>query len=181
MEFAVPETFFRKLEILRALFPTVAKELNFTFPACYTTQAETKKNNRKAETLLLTAEKFSALAATSGYRDYYPERDLDEAWKIVLRNQFHDILDGSSIGPVYDEVQKFYDEAFERGRTGPGFFPGNHRRSHRHKGRGNPVRRLQFPPLGKDGTRHGRDRPRPGVFGDPAAGPGRQGSARSDH
>ena len=115
MEFAVPETYFRKLESSGHRFPTVAKELNFTFPACYTTQASTKKNNRKTENLLLAAEKFSALAATSGYRDYYPERDLDEAWKIVLRNQFHDILDGSSIGPVYDEVQKFYDEAFERG------------------------------------------------------------------
>ena len=115
MEFAVPGTYFRKLESSGLRFPTVAKELNFTFPACYTTQASTKKNNRKAETLLLAAEKFSALAATSGYRDYYPERDLDEAWKIVLRNQFHDILDGSSIGPVYDEVQKFYDEAFKRG------------------------------------------------------------------
>jgi alpha-mannosidase len=115
MEFAVPGTYFRKLESSGLQFPTVAKELNFAFPACYTTQASTKKNNRKAESLLLAAEKFSALAVTSGYRDYYPERDLDEAWKIVLRNQFHDILDGSSIGPVYDEVQKFYDEAFERG------------------------------------------------------------------
>jgi len=115
MEFAVPGTYFRKLESSGLQLPIVAKELNFTFPACYTTQASTKKNNRKAESLLLAAEKFSALAATSGYRDYYPERDLDEAWKIVLRNQFHDILDGSSIGPVYDEVQKFYDEAFERG------------------------------------------------------------------
>jgi alpha-mannosidase len=115
MEFAVPRTYFRKLESSGLQLPIVAKELNFTFPACYTTQASTKKNNRKAESLLLAAEKFSALAATSGYRDYYPERDLDEAWKIVLRNQFHDILDGSSIGPVYDEVQKFYDDAFERG------------------------------------------------------------------
>ena len=115
MEFAVPGAYFRKLESSGLRFPTVAKELNFTFPACYTTQTATKKNNRKAEGLLLAAEKFSALAVTSGYRDYYPERDLDEAWKIVLRNQFHDILDGSSIGPVYDEVQKFYGKAFERG------------------------------------------------------------------
>jgi len=121
MRFGVPETYFRKLESSGLQFPAVAKELNFTFPACYTTQAATKKNNRKAETLLLNAERFSALAVTSGYRDYYPERDLDEAWKIVLRNQFHDILDGSSIGPVYDEVQKSYDEAFERGERALGF------------------------------------------------------------
>jgi alpha-mannosidase len=46
---------------------------------------------------------------------------LDEAWKIVLRNQFHDILDGSSIGPVYDEVKGFYDQVFERGRRALNF------------------------------------------------------------
>ena len=115
-EFTTPEAYFKMLEERKSALPVFAKELNFTFPACYTTQAETKKNNRTGENLLLTAEKFSALAAASGYRDYYPERDIDEAWKIVLRNQFHDILDGSSIGPVYDEARSFYREAFERGR-----------------------------------------------------------------
>ena len=115
MEFAAPESFFKKIETAGIVFPTVDRELNFTFPACYTTQAETKKNNRMGECLLITAEKFSALAAYSGFRDYYPERDLDEAWKIVLRNQFHDILDGSSIGPVYDEIRNDYREAFRRG------------------------------------------------------------------
>jgi len=115
MEFGVPEDYFKNIEASAVQIPTVKKELNFAFPACYTTQAETKKNNRKSENLLLTAEKFSALAATSGYRDFYPERDLDEAWKIVLRNQFHDILAGSSIGPVHDEVREFYREVFRRG------------------------------------------------------------------
>ncbi len=43
-----------------------------------------------------------------------------------------------------------------------------------------PPGRFQFPLLGKDGTRHGRGRPRPGATGDPATGSGRQGGARSD-
>lgn len=116
LKFAAPEDYFTMVESLKIDVPVVSNELNFTFPACYTTQAQTKKNNRKSEALLLAAEKFSALATAGGYRDYYPERDLDEAWKIVLRNQFHDILDGSSIGPVYDEVKGFYAEAFDRGR-----------------------------------------------------------------
>ncbi len=115
LEFDVPEAYFKKIIAKAADFPVVKRELNFTFPACYTTQAETKKNNRQLESLLLAAENFSAVAVTSGYRDYYPERDLDEAWKIVLRNQFHDILDGSSIGPVYDEVAEFYGQARKRG------------------------------------------------------------------
>jgi alpha-mannosidase len=113
--FDTPEAYFKRLAPRAAGFPVVKHELNFTFPACYTTQAGTKKNNRQLEGLLLAAEKFSAVAVASGYRDYYPERDLDEAWKIVLRNQFHDILDGSSIGPVYDEVAGFYAQARARG------------------------------------------------------------------
>jgi len=121
IQFAGPDDYFKLLETKKLEIPVFANELNFTFPACYTTQALTKKNNRKSEALLLTAEKFSALAATGGYRDYYPERDLDEAWKIVLRNQFHDILDGSSIGPVYDEVKEFYQQVFERGRRALNF------------------------------------------------------------
>jgi len=113
--FDVPEAYLKSVaEKGGAAFPVVKRELNFTFPACWTTQAATKKNNRQLESLLATAEKFSAVAATSGYRDYYPERDIDEAWKIVLRNQFHDILDGSSIGPVYDEVAGFYRQARTR-------------------------------------------------------------------
>jgi alpha-mannosidase len=116
LEFDTPEGYFKRLTSQRLEFPVVKGELNTTFPACYTTQARAKKNNRRAESLLLTAEKFSALANTGRFRDYYPELDLDEAWKIVLRNQFHDILDGSSIGPVYDESAPAYEEAFARAR-----------------------------------------------------------------
>jgi len=116
LEFVKPEEYFRLLEKSGIEFPVVKRELNYTFPACYTTQAETKKYNRRLENLLLTAEKFSAVAVTSGARSYYPERDIDEAWKTVLRNQFHDILDGSSIGPVYDESKRHYEDAKERGQ-----------------------------------------------------------------
>jgi alpha-mannosidase len=114
LEFATPELYFQRLEKSGIKFPAVKRELNYTFPACYTTQAETKKYNRRLESLLLTAERFSDLAVSSGARSYYPERDIDEAWKNVLRNQFHDILDGSSIGPVYDESRRYYEAARER-------------------------------------------------------------------
>jgi alpha-mannosidase len=116
MVFSNPAAFFKKVEASGIDFPVVRKELNFTFPACYTTQAATKKWNRTAESLLLEAERFSALAVASGFRDYYPERDIDEAWKTTLRNQFHDILAGSAIGPVYEESGRYYREALARGQ-----------------------------------------------------------------
>ncbi|HEK85923.1 MAG TPA: alpha-mannosidase [Candidatus Aminicenantes bacterium] len=120
-EFARPENYFRNIEKLPVKYPVVNRELNFTLTGCYTTQVETKKFNRRLENLLLDAEKFSSLARLVGARDYYPDRDIDEAWKIVLRNQFHDILDGSAIGPVYDEVQGYYHEAEKRGQRALNF------------------------------------------------------------
>ena len=114
--FVTPASYFQRLEKAGIEFPVLKQELNYTFPACYTTQAGTKKLNRQLESLLLTAERFSAVAVSSGARAYYPERDIDEAWKIMLRNQFHDILDGSSIGPVYDESRRYYQAARERGQ-----------------------------------------------------------------
>ncbi len=36
---------------------------------------------------------------------------LHAAWKIVLRNQFHDILPGSSVGEGYEDARTDYDEA----------------------------------------------------------------------
>jgi len=52
LEFVTPERYFENLKRSGIPFPTIKKELNFTFPACYTTQSETKKYNRRMESLL---------------------------------------------------------------------------------------------------------------------------------
>ena len=38
--------------------------------------------------------------------------EMDEIWRTILRNQFHDILPGSSIGEVYEVTDKEYAELF---------------------------------------------------------------------
>src|SRR5699024_10734490 len=40
-----------------------------------------------------------------------PAKDLTEGWKIILRNQFHDIIPGSSINEVYKDAQIEHAEA----------------------------------------------------------------------
>jgi alpha-mannosidase len=75
----------------------------------YTTQAETKRFNRKSEVLLSNTEKISSLAFLLG-RDYN-QKTLKKAWEKVLMNQFHDILPGSSINPVYKDAKESYLEA----------------------------------------------------------------------
>ncbi|HEY3330528.1 MAG TPA: alpha-mannosidase [Capsulimonadaceae bacterium] len=66
----------------------------------YTSQAANKLANRRSEYLLQAAEQASAMAhALTGAS--YPGDEIVDAWKIVLLNQFHDIIPGSSIGEVY--------------------------------------------------------------------------------
>lgn len=76
---------------------------------CQTTQARTKRNNRKSEVLLQNVEFLSSLALLHG--GAYDKKSIDAAWKLVLLNQFHDILPGSSIAEVYSVAEQDYARA----------------------------------------------------------------------
>lgn len=73
-----------------------------------TSQAKTKKGNRKSELSLRETEFWGQIAKFSGFD--YPLKEMDELWKKVLLNQFHDILPGSSINRVYKEAEEAYSE-----------------------------------------------------------------------
>lgn len=79
----------------------------------YTTQAKNKKNNRKAEFQLFRAEAISSLASIIKPDFKYPKDKIDLCWETTLRNQFHDILPGSSIREVYEDSEKEYKEVFD--------------------------------------------------------------------
>ena len=67
---------------------------------CYTTHGDQKKNNRDAEAMLYETELWASLKTIcTGFS--YPKSRLEEVWKMVLFNQFHDILPGTSIRQVY--------------------------------------------------------------------------------
>lgn len=70
----------------------------------YTTQAMIKKLNRKAEIGFREAELWGA-AAELLYNRKYPYEEMDRLWKVLLLQQFHDILPGSSIHRVHEEAQ----------------------------------------------------------------------------
>ncbi|HEX5807520.1 MAG TPA: alpha-mannosidase [Anaerolineales bacterium] len=75
----------------------------------YTTQARNKRANRKSEFLLHDTEFLATYASL--LTDYqYPITEFTDAWRTLCLNQFHDIIPGSSIGPVYEESQKQYAE-----------------------------------------------------------------------
>lgn len=54
-------------------------------------------------------------AAESGGFGQYPADALLEGWQIILRNQFHDIIPGSSIHEVYQDSRVEYAEAEQLG------------------------------------------------------------------
>ncbi|MEX0269301.1 alpha-mannosidase [Leptolyngbyaceae cyanobacterium UHCC 1019] len=90
--------------------PTWNSELYLEFHrGCYTTHADQKQENRQAENLLDKVELWASLAAiTTGMS--YPKERLEETWKKVLFNQFHDILPGSSITQVFDDANEVWED-----------------------------------------------------------------------
>ncbi|MCX7671754.1 MAG: glycosyl hydrolase-related protein [Anaerolineae bacterium] len=57
-----------------------------------------------------------AARALAGRSYTYPTAALEEAWRTVLLNQFHDILPGSSIHRVYEEAEASHAEAIAAAR-----------------------------------------------------------------
>lgn len=86
------------------LLPVWKDELYLEFHrGCFTTHADQKRSNRQCEDLLYQAELWSSLACIVCDRAY-PEDlklQLETAWKQTLFNQFHDIIPGTAIEPVY--------------------------------------------------------------------------------
>jgi alpha-mannosidase len=72
--------------------------------AVQTTQAHIKLGNRRSEDLLREAEMWSVV----GLATDYPAAELDDAWRLVLLHQFHDMLPGSSIHWVHQDSQAAY-------------------------------------------------------------------------
>ena len=133
-------TFFEKAEADARDLPVWVGELYLELHrGTYTTQAKNKRGNRKSEFLLRDAEFFDAvtlaLAPQRIERAADPKRAvydvtglhepganthraaLDRAWKLVLLNQFHDIIPGSSIHWVYRDSDRDYETIRELGES----------------------------------------------------------------
>ena len=78
----------------------------------YTSQGYNKKMNRFMEYKLREEEMLSVFAEKLFDKPYNREEFL-KAWKIVLCEQFHDILPGSSIHEVYVDSHEEYERALK--------------------------------------------------------------------
>lgn len=77
----------------------------------YTSIAKNKRNNRKSELGLQMAETVSYTDLING--GSYDKDGINNMWHLVLHNQFHDIIPGSSIKEVYDLTDEDYRQVSE--------------------------------------------------------------------
>lgn len=108
VEFSTPQAFFDSARAELPHPPVWSGELYLELHrGVFTSQARTKQGNRRSEGLLHEAELWAATAAVRGLLDY-PADEIDEAWRTVLLQQFHDILPGTSIAWVHEEAEERY-------------------------------------------------------------------------
>ncbi len=104
--------FFEKTEEFRDNLPVWDGEMYYeNHRGTYTSQAFVKKNNRQGEILLRNAEMLSVFSGIE-----YPDEKLEKTWKLLLVNQFHDILPGTSIHEVFENTRKEYEEMQTAGK-----------------------------------------------------------------
>ena len=115
---ATSRQFFERLESDvkdNRFLPTWSGELYLEFHrGTYTTMARNKKFNRKSEFTYQNAELYSSMRrALTGAA--YPQQAINDGWEVILRNQFHDILPGSSIKEVYEDSKEEYRGILAKG------------------------------------------------------------------
>jgi alpha-mannosidase len=76
------------------------------------TQGRTKYLHRRAERALITAEALGCMALFAGGSR---PASLEDHWRVLLRNEFHDILPGSSIREVYELAEQELGSVVEAG------------------------------------------------------------------
>ncbi len=112
--FSSPDAYFCAARENGLALPVYHDDFQHHSTGCYSAHSEVKKLNRRVENRLLTAEKFHAVSGIlCGNPDR--QRELSEAWKNVMSNQFHDAYCGTSIESAYDDIRELYGESLSRG------------------------------------------------------------------
>jgi len=109
--FALPRDFFSALEASGKPWPTLGPDLNPEFTGTFSNRAVIRLRNRVSESLLLEAEKWSALAGIDS------RNALRDAWWEIAFNHFHDVFTGSCPTHVLDDILATYDRIDRAARS----------------------------------------------------------------
>jgi alpha-mannosidase len=127
IEFTTANNYLEKISETENL-PTWNDELYLELHrGCYTTHGYQKKANRYCECLLYQAELFTCLnyvieklhpkteSQNLTEKNQKINHKIQQLWKGVLLNQFHDILPGTSITEVFEEANQNWSEIITTG------------------------------------------------------------------
>ncbi|NXS58299.1 MA2C1 mannosidase, partial [Brachypteracias leptosomus] len=111
VQISTPDQLFSALEKESSQLYTWVGELFLELHnGTYTTQAQIKKGNRECERMLHDVEVLSTLAMARDGAFQYPSSQLQQLWRLLLLNQFHDVLPGSCIQLVVEDALRYYAE-----------------------------------------------------------------------
>ncbi|RVE71820.1 hypothetical protein OJAV_G00055550 [Oryzias javanicus] len=111
VQMSSPDQLFSQLRAESSLLCTWTGELFLELHnGTYTTQAQIKRENRQCEALLHDVEIASSLAVCRSKTFSYPQEKLQQLWRLLLLNQFHDVIPGSCIGMVVEDALKYYED-----------------------------------------------------------------------
>jgi alpha-mannosidase len=108
-----PDSFYKSVEADSKKAPLVKGELQRIFTGCYTSLSRLKRQAQKSLHSLVQAEALHALCWWV-LNIRYPEKELEEAWKYHLFNDFHDIITGTCIEPAEKDALHHYGAASDR-------------------------------------------------------------------
>lgn len=119
MAFTTVQTYLEALKAETSLesLPLWQDELYLEFHrGCYTSHGDQKQLHQDCEQALVQAEIWSSLAGMV-VGAAYPHQELERLWKLLLFNQFHDILPGTAIAPVYTDANGDWSEILSHANT----------------------------------------------------------------
>ena len=102
--------FFELARAARADYPIRRAELQHHSPGCYSAHSAIKRWNRWAEQELAAIEKAHAVMAALSGSSIAGTKAFEHLWRLVLFNQFHDVLAGTCIPEVYEDAERDYAE-----------------------------------------------------------------------
>jgi len=111
-----PVDFFYRLAEREEELCVWSGELYFEYHrGTYTTQAKNKLHNRRAEERMREIELLSTCTLFCGDsvdRSLYDREAIEKWWKLILLNQFHDVIPGTSIQCVFEDSAVHYASVF---------------------------------------------------------------------
>lgn len=116
VQMSTPDALFSQLWSDSQLLCTWSGELFLELHnGTYTTQAQIKRGNRQCETLLHDVEVANCVAMCRDPSFQYPVEKLQELWRLLLLNQFHDVIPGSCIELVVEDALRYYEDIRDSG------------------------------------------------------------------